>query len=237
MQDIKAMRQWRLVLAFWNITEARQGVVESSLQGAQGRLLCKVLRRNLSGHDGDQSMLECQNHRTSAEESCGHKVKLAQVRSCICHSRGAQRAARWYLALWWCHYACQMVGTEVQDLLFALLCFDLPWPIFVQSPHPSPFGLRIFTLCWSIVQVYDLFLILQGLIGERLACISWDFWAVLGLLNSIETSETGIDVFALWNCYEPMRPRAECWPWCKRKLFPIIPWIWTLGPQDGGSAC
>lgn len=34
---------------------------------------------------------KCRNHVATAEESCGHKVKLDQVRSCICYRQRKTR--------------------------------------------------------------------------------------------------------------------------------------------------
>lgn len=91
--------------------------------------------------------------------------------------------------------------------IYCLLHCVLIFPgLYLYNLLPSPLWNGTINSGWFIVEVYYSFLILQGLMGERLACISWDFWAVLRLLNTTGISESGIDVFTPWNCYEPMGP-------------------------------
>jgi hypothetical protein len=63
-----------------------------------------------------------------------------------------------------------MSGTELQDLMFALLQFGLDVEPTIPPFYAPilPFGMGMFNLCHFILGVCNLFVILQGLTAKSL---------------------------------------------------------------------
>jgi hypothetical protein len=111
------------------------------------------------------------------------------------------------------HY---LLDEELQDLIFALLCFILLWSHFFFPCQNSSLLEWNFYSCHCILEVCNLFVILHGLTAQSWPCtwektLNLDFLTSLELLRLWGLQEKDKIYFWLWDVHESLAPGAECY--------------------------